>query len=216
MTKQVSIPKLAFARFGGDIVADVGARTGTYMLKHVLAMPYNAALDMVTYGWVLPHLGQYEAKIDQLLPAVETATSREKRLSRPPEIRARKIAATMLDLGSDTAWGFVAQVAGQQVIDNWLLKSAQITRRQQSMVSMVDRAFQVGSFVMLNTAGADLSKSAQKNLAPMMQKIARGVGVEMPEETAQEWASRAMNVNATGAFGTLGALVSHYNYAKRS
>lgn len=213
MSKKVDLGELLIARLGGDVVSDIGARVGTYSVKHFLSMPYHALTHHLSHHVILPNLDKFEAQIDKMLPGVETAASRVKRMSKPAEARAKKIAEVAVDLGADTVFGLVTQVIGQQWIDK-RFNVGKITDGQQTATAFMDRACQIGAFITLNTVGAKPNKAAQKALVPFYKKLAKDLGVEMSQDSAEEYASVSMNVRATGIVGTLGALLMHNHYAR--
>jgi hypothetical protein len=159
---------------------------------------------------VSPNLEKCEALIDTFLPAIETKEDREHRKTMTRQERVDRIAKELADQGVEATGNFLLQMGGQSVFDN-VFKAArdnELSVGQQAKVVFVDRAVQVGTVMVLNTALTKPNIKVQEYISRLYQHY-----FNVPPEEADERAARVVNERVPSLAGMVASIVAHRKYS---
>jgi len=202
---------IVFSRLSGEAVSAIGGRVAMAGLVKLLQGPHDEAVKYLAEHVVAPHLAAFEKAQDRLLPGVETDDERMERLKQTPADRAQHMAGRMVYFSGEFLAGFIIQIVGQDMLDG-MFKIPHVGFVEQAKLGAVDRAVQIGSFVMLNPIAPGINKNAQQGISSMLQKVLHGVGVNIDEKRADKIASHVMNVRLPNALGSAAAGIGQYKF----
>ncbi len=208
--RKPSVPtRISIARGGAEFASIAATGLGSMLIADVLFdKEYKSFKRGFAKRYIQPHLDHYE-KILGYLPSIDPPQEKEERHKQTEEEQAVDIANKLVDLfGLNISMSIAGQFAGQYAF-NRLFKVPNITGKELAVSVAADRGVQFGGIIALNRVIPKQAIAWQSGLQNVLQNAG------MDEQSAERWASYAVNwqvPNLAGAAASIGVL---YHFARR-
>ncbi|MCI5049587.1 MAG: hypothetical protein MRY32_04570 [Rickettsiales bacterium] len=200
--------RIIATRTGAEIT-NVAGSLGAIMLARELVDkgPLSGVREFVADHVVRPYLDTWK-HIGGAAKSIQTKDDTERLKQMNKQDQSRFYADLLIDYSAGFIGGAGGQIGGQMIFDD-LASVPNIGPKNHAAVYGVDKAAQIGSIFLLNTALSKPSEQMQKSLAGVMQK-----SMGFDEESAKKNANFLVNFQIPNFVGAAAAVMAHLKISR--